>query len=159
MNQNRVIALILLAFVIWWGYLTTNLPETTMPAEPGPKFFPYVILGLMAITSAFLFFAKPKKESTDEVQSDDVEDQDKETTEQFPMLDVLKLFAIFLGGIMLVRYIGFNLGMIISISLMLWSIGWKLFPRAILFSSVVTLTIYFLFSWFLGIPLPTGALF
>lgn len=158
MNHNRVIALILLVFVIWWGYLTSNLPPTTMPTEPGPRFFPYVILGLMAIVSIALFFTKTKKES-DGIQSDEVDAQEQEKEEEFPMVEVLKLFAVFLGGILLIRYVGFSIGMIISMSTMLWLIGWKIFPKAILFSATVTIVIYYLFSWFLKIPLPKGTIF
>ena len=159
MNSNRVIGIILLAFIIWWGYLTSNLPPSTMPGEPGPKFFPFVILGLMALASAVLVLYKPKKETANAIQSDEIDNEHTEPEEEFAMIDVLKLFAIFLGGIILIRYVGFNIGLIISLSIMLWFIGWKLFPRAILFSATVTLAIYFLFTLLLKIPLPKGSLF
>ncbi|HHV64817.1 MAG TPA: tripartite tricarboxylate transporter TctB family protein [Peptococcaceae bacterium] len=167
MKHNRIIAVILLIFIGWWAYLTTQLPETTMPGEPGPKFFPAVILGLMAVFSVLLFFTKDKKDTamvkTDETDdTDDAEDAEKEVEkkeEVFPIFSALKLFAVFFVGIVLVYFLGFNIGMIFGLTVMLWMIGWRLFPRAILFSAAVTLAVYFLFDWLLKIPLPKGSLF
>lgn len=162
MKQNRIIALIILAFVIWWAYLTTGLPESTMPSEPGPKFFPFVILALMAFLCVIMFFQKePKKEEQVpmELTMDDGEVIELPQEEKFPMKDALKLFAVFLAGIILVYYVGFSIGLIISLTVMLWMIGWKIFPRALVFSTVVVLIVYFLFDWLLEIPLPAGQLF
>lgn len=158
MNHNRVIALILLAFIIWWGYLTTNLPESTMPGEPGPKFFPSVILGLMAVFSVLLFFTRDEKE-TPEIKTDEIEKEVAKDEDVFPLSSALKLFAVFFAGITITYFLGFNIGMIVGLSVMLWMIGWKLFPRAVLYSAVVTLVIYFLFDRLLEIPLPKGIFF
>jgi putative tricarboxylic transport membrane protein len=160
MKHNRIIALILLAFVIWWGFLTTRLPETTMIGEPGPKFFPSVILLLMAVFSVILFFIKDeKKQETPELIMEDGEKIEIEEEETHPMKSALKLFAVFLAGIILVYFVGFSIGMIICLTVMLWMIGWKIFPRAFLFSASVTLIVYFLFDWLMRIPLPAGRLF
>lgn len=159
MKHNRVIAIILLAFIIWWAYLTTGLPESTMVGEPGPKFFPSVILGMMAILSVMLFFIKDKKKKEGpELTMDDGEKIIIPKEEPYPMKSALKLFAVFLAGIIMVYYVGFNIGMIISLTVMLSMIGWKIFPRAFLFSVTVTLVVYFLFDWLLKIPLPSGRL-
>ncbi|KUO58596.1 MAG: hypothetical protein APF84_15595 [Gracilibacter sp. BRH_c7a] len=157
MKQNRIIATILLVFIIFWAYLTTKLPETTMLGEPGPKFFPAVVLALMAILSISLYFTKDL-EKTEVIEADEI-DQVTEPEEELPMNGALKLFAVFFAGIILIYFVGFNIGLIVSLSAMLWMIGWRLFPRAILFSASVTLVIYFLFSWALKIPLPKGTLF
>lgn len=159
MKQNRVIATVLLVFIVYWAYLTTQLPETTMAGEPGPKFFPAVLLGLMAILSVSLYFTKDLQKAEEaDIEADEIE-KEIEPQEELPMSGALKLFAIFFVGIVLVYLLGFNIGLIVSLSAMLWMIGWKLFPRAILFSATVTLAIYFLFSWALKIPLPKGTLF
>lgn len=157
MKQNRIIATILLVFIIYWAYLTTQLPETTMLGEPGPKFFPAVILGLMAIFSASLYFTRDL-EKAKEVVVDEI-DKEIEPEEELPMSGALKLFGVFFIGIILIYFVGFNIGLIVGLTGMLWMIGWKLFPRAILFSATITLAIYFLFSWVLNIPLPKGSLF
>ncbi len=159
MKQNRIIATVLLVIIAFWAYLTTQLPETTMIGEPGPKFVPAVLLGIMAILSVSLYFTKDlQKAEETEIEADEIE-KEIEPQEELPMSGALKLFGIFFVGIILVYLVGFTIGLIVSLSAMLWMIGWKLFPRAILFSTTVTLAIYFLFSWALKIPLPNGSLF
>jgi Ca2+/Na+ antiporter len=136
--------------------MTMNLPETTMIGEPGPKFFPSMILVLMALFSILLFISKDKnvkKETSEE------EEKTEQADPPFPISSAVKLFAVFFIGIILVYFLGFNIGMIIGLSAMLWLIGWRLFPRAVVFSAAVTLAVYFLFDWLLKIPLPTGILF
>ena len=157
MKQNRIIATVLLIFIAFWAYQTTKLPETTMMGEPGPKFFPAVILGLMALFSVLLFFTKDL-EKAENIEADEIDDEIQEE-EQLPMSGALLMFAVFFVGIVLVYIAGFNIGLIVSLTAMLALIGWKIFPRAILFSTVVTLAIYFLFSWALKIPLPKGIIF
>jgi len=158
MKHNRIIALILMAFIVTWAYFTTKLPESTMIGEPGPKFFPSAILVLMTIFAIILFFIKDKNKKADNVKSDDAE-KEIEVKKPFPMFNAIKLYAVFLGGIILIYFVGFNIGMILALTIMLWMIGWKIFPRALLFSSIVTLAIYFLFDWLMKIPLPPGKLF
>jgi len=157
-KHNRIIALIVLVFVAWWGYLTTKLPETTMLGEPGPKFFPTVILVLMAFFSVILFF-NSRKETGRRNKAPDTAADNVNKDEVFPMSSAIKLFGVFFLGIILVYFLGFNIGMIIGLCTMLWMIGWEVFPRAILFSTSVTLAVYFLFDWLMKIPLPTGILF
>ena len=159
MRQNRIIALVIVVFVIWWGYLTMFLPETTMIEEPGPKFFPSVILILMAFFSVLLFFEKGNKEPSIDSETDDLKIEGIDEDETFPISSALKLFGVFFLGILMIYFLGFNVGMIIALSVMLRMIGWKLFPRAIVFSTVVTLGVFLLFDWLLRIPLPTGSLF
>ncbi len=159
MRQNRIIAVILLAFVMVWGYLTTYLPETTMIEEPGPKFFPFIILILMAFFSVLLFFDNGKRESPTELETESLQEEGVRENEVFPISSALKLFGVFFLGILMIYFLGFNVGMIIALSTMLRMIGWKLLPRAIVFSTVATLGVFFLFDWLLRIPLPTGILF
>lgn len=157
MTQNRVIAVILLTFVVFWAYLTMQLPASTMIGEPGPKFFPSVILVLMGIFS-FLLLVIKDKEKKDALKADDV-DQEIEPEKPFSILSVFKLYGVFLGGIILIYFVGFNIGMIVSLTIMLGMIGWRIFPKAIIFSTSVTVAIYFLFDWLMRIPLPAGKLF
>lgn len=162
MNTNRIMAIIFAAFIIWWGYLTSNLPESTVPGEPGPRFFPMVILGLMALMTVLLFFQKEKvkKEETVVVKSENDEVQiEIEPEETHPMRSVLFFYGVFLGVIGLVYLLGFLVGMIVGLTIMLTLVGWKIFPRAIIFSSAVTLVIYGVFDMLMNIPLPKGLLF
>jgi len=165
-KTNRIIAVILLIFVLWWGYMTLHLPESTMEGEPGPKFFPTVILVIMALLSVVLFFSEngekkflPEEET--EKEEKDVEEAREGVTQpatQTSLLSVLLFYAVFLGGIIATYYFGFIAGMIIALIVILKIIGWRLFPETILFSVAVTVIVYLLFDTLLKIPLPAGAL-
>ena len=162
MKPNRIIALIFLAFVGWWTYLTFQLPVSNMYSEPGPRFFPLVVLGFIAILSILLFFIKDKSQKEETVQLKDQNNEviiEIEPEDEHPMREVVKYYGVFLGVIALVYFIGFIPGVFIGLSIMLYMIGWKLFPRTILFSSAVVLVVYGLFQILMNIPLPTGKLF
>lgn len=156
MTPNRIIAVLLMIFIAWWGYLTTNLPKTTMVGEPGPKFFPFVILGILFILSVILFFIKDKKKEPRMNENSELPDSEEENS--FPFRSELTLFVAFFLTIMLIYYLGFNIGMILGVTVILWIIGWKI-PRALFFSSVMTLITYFLFDTLMKITLPAGVLF
>lgn len=155
LKPNRVIAVIIVMFIVWWGYLTTNLPKTTMVGEPGPKFFPFVLLGILFILSVMLFFSKDKQREPQTIESSDL--PDSEEPNSFPLSSELKLFAAFFLTILLIYCFGFNIGMILGVTIILWMIGWKI-PRALLFSGIMTLIVYFLFDSLMKITLPVGVL-
>lgn len=162
MKQNKIIALIFLAFIGWWTYLTYKLPGSTMFGEPGPRFFPFMVLGFMTFLTILLFFLKGKKKTEEAVILKDENDEviiEIEAEEEHSMLNVIKFYGIFLGVIGLVYLLGFVPGTIIGLTVMLGLIGWKIFPRAILFSSTVVVVVYFLFKVLMHIPLPQGKLF
>lgn len=148
MKKEKVIAVVILAFIVWWGYMTLHLPQSTMEGEPGPKFFPAVILGLMTIFSLILFFSGGKAKEGDE----------EEKAPEFSVSSIMAFYAIFFGGILLTYFFGFLAGMIIGLTAILKVVGWRLLPQAAGFSVVVTVTIYLLFDVLLQIPLPAGTL-
>jgi len=165
MKSDRIIASIMIAFVIFWGFLTTKLPETTMEGEPGPKFFPTVILGLMAILSVFLFFKSSKDHSSQTLESSEEPSKEsaevaEETKEETPsMKRIFSFYGVFFLALILTYYFGFLIGLIIGMIALLTMAGWGLFPRATVFSVIVTVGVYLLFDTLLKIPLPTGTLF
>jgi putative tricarboxylic transport membrane protein len=53
-SKNLIAALALLALAAWYGVLTANLPERTIPNTPGPSFFPWIITISLALLSAAL---------------------------------------------------------------------------------------------------------
>lgn len=46
-GRNVVAALALLAFGVWYAWLSVGLPERNLPNTPGPSFFPLVIVTLL----------------------------------------------------------------------------------------------------------------
>lgn len=179
-NSNRVISIILIAFVVWWGYHTTKLPETTMANEPGPKFFPFILLGILLLLAIVLFFLKPKKKAAEEEEvilelPDDVDGEiiteagamSREEYEamkealqpdEYELRRELILFLLFGATIGLIYLFGFIIGSIVGTTAILVFVGWKLFPRAILFATLLTVIVFYLFK-LMQITLPVPRLF
>ncbi len=54
-RREIVAALTLAALTAWYAYLTTGLPERSLPNTPGPSFFPWVITFFLAALTLALF--------------------------------------------------------------------------------------------------------
>jgi hypothetical protein len=53
--KNIGAAFLLMAFGIWYGYMTNHLPERTLPNTPGPPFFPWILtIGLLILSTAWI---------------------------------------------------------------------------------------------------------
>lgn len=162
MKPDKIIALIILAFTVIWGYFTWHLPASTMPGEPGPKLFPSIVLVMMALFSTILFLLKEKKELP-EISEEDLKKMEElgmeiEKKEDFPISQAMILFGLFFVGIVIMYFLGYIAGMTVGLTAMLWYIGWKIIPKALLVSILVTVFIYILFDVLLRVPLPTGSL-
>ena len=145
MRVERAIGIGLLVFTAVAGFLTTHLSESTMEGEPGPKFFPTLILLLLAVLSLVLAVrgggeAPAKKE------------------DEFSTREALAYFAVFLTCLAAMYFVGFYISMGVMLAVLTWLTGWKI-PKAILFGGVVVLVIYLLFDRLLEISLPIGAFF
>ena len=154
MQHNRVIAVILLAFCALFGYFSLNLPKSTWGGELGSSFFPLLILILTAALSAPLCFIKEEKQG--EVSEEEAE---KKRLEGQSTKEAMGFYALFIVGVALVWIVGFLPGLIISLTAMLVMAGWDLFPKAIVFSCAIVLTVFVLFNTLFRIPLPKGVIF
>ncbi|MDA8229395.1 MAG: tripartite tricarboxylate transporter TctB family protein [Desulfitobacterium hafniense] len=162
MKPDKIIALLLLAFTAVWSYFTFKLPASTMPGEPGPKMYPSIILVLLGIFSILLLVGKEKKEEP-EVSEEDLKKMEElgmevEKKEVFQISQAMILFGLFLVGLVIMYFFGYIIGMTIGLIAMLRYVGWKVFPKALLVSTIVTVFIYVLFNVLLHVPLPTGTL-
>ena len=154
MNSNRVIAIIILSFCALFLYFAWSLPPSVMPGDLGSKLFPMLTLTALAVLSVGLLFLKEKK--IDETSEEATE---KKRLEGQSMKQSMAFFAVFIAGVALVRVIGFFPGIFLALTTMLVMAGWKLFPKAIVFSVIVVGGVFMVFSTLLRIPLPRGILF
>jgi hypothetical protein len=53
-KRNILAALFLIAFGLWYAYLTSNLIERTLPNVPGPSFFPWMLTISLLLFSGML---------------------------------------------------------------------------------------------------------
>ena len=149
MKHDRSVAIGMFAVIGVMWYLTSQLGDSLMEGEPGPRFFPYVILTLMAVLTAIMFVGASLKSRMPREASASMR-----VEKGLPFGEAMSFFAVFLGGVALMKFVGFAFAMIPTLTTMLVMAKWKLFPKAILFS-VITITIIFLiFDRLFQIPLP-----
>ncbi|NLI91557.1 MAG: tripartite tricarboxylate transporter TctB family protein [Peptococcaceae bacterium] len=163
MKKDKIIAVLILGFTAFFGYITMQLPASTMEGEPGPKFFPAILLALMALCALILFFLKPK-EKQPEISEEEIKkyedlgmEIEKEDDEEFEIGKAMILFGCFLLGIILMYFLGYIIGMTVGLTLMLCYVGWKV-PKAVLISLIITCFVFGLFDILLHVPLPAGKL-
>lgn len=161
MKTDKKIALVIFVLIAGWGYLTWKLPGSTMVGEPGPKFFPTILLVLMAICTLILFLYNPK-EKEPEISEEDLKKYEEigieiEREEVFEVREAMLLFGLFLSGILIMYFLGYIIGMTIGLTAMLCYVGWKV-PKAVILSLIITSAVFLLFDFLLHVPLPAGTL-
>ncbi len=65
-NKNIIAAIVLIAFGVFYGFLTANLPDRSLPNTPSPAFFPWIITAVILVLSVWLLvrgMRQPKVES------------------------------------------------------------------------------------------------
>ncbi len=56
-KRDLIIAAVLLAFCVFWAVQTGEIRDQTVPGTPGPRYFPYLIIGAMAVMAVLLAFS------------------------------------------------------------------------------------------------------
>lgn len=60
-NTDRYVSLAVLGLAGFWTYMTFQIRATALPGAPGPRFFPLLVIGLLALFSLMLFLSTFKK--------------------------------------------------------------------------------------------------
>ena len=60
-KSERSISVLLLVLCGFWLVLTFQVPDSTMPGAPGPRFFPLCVLGILAGLSLLLLYFSSRK--------------------------------------------------------------------------------------------------
>jgi len=145
---------LLLAFSVWWGYHTANLPSATMANAPGPRFFPWVLVGALALLSLLLLITSLKT-GADESRRPEANGG---IGRQKLKKHVAVFFIIFIY-IVLVENIGFRLATFpILLIILRLVMGQKSWVVGIGTAAGITMGIYLVFRVLLGVPLPSGNL-
>ena len=166
MKNDRKSAILIIVLTAIMVYFTLQLPQSTMEGEPGPAFFPMILLGLMALCGVLLLFSRPK-EKVPEISEEElkkyeelgmeIEDEEEESKE-LSLSQGLILFGLFLIGIIVMYFLGYIIGITVGIAGMLIYIGWKV-PKSVIFSLITAGCIFLLFNVLLNVALPSGKLF
>jgi putative tricarboxylic transport membrane protein len=151
------VALVLFSVVFLWQATLIRQPFTTMVI--GPRVFPYIVGVLLLVVSVLLLWRRVS-DGAGEVQEDDgsvpLEEDDDTSIGDWPgvWFTLISLVALFA----LIEPLGF----IPAMTLFLFVVPTFFAPRHWLRNLIVSLIFsgffFFLFAWFLGIPLPKGIL-
>lgn len=163
MKNDKKSALLILAFSAVMVFFAFKLPESTMEGEPGPAFFPIILLVLMAACGLILLLTKPK-EKAPEISEEELKKYEElgmeieiDEDEQLSLSQGLILFGLFLLGIGVMYFFGYVIGITVGIGSMLIYAGWKI-PKSVIVSLIIAGSVYLLFHVLLQVPLPSGKL-
>jgi hypothetical protein len=60
-NSDRYVSIVLLGLAGLWAYLTFQIKANSLPGAPGPRFFPLVIIAVLALLALALLIGSFKK--------------------------------------------------------------------------------------------------
>jgi len=149
MTPNRIAAVVLIAFSLWYGYLTSEQPKTDILGEPGSGLFPWILTIFLLFLSVTLLVqdirgkALPRRFDF------------KITPEG--VRAVIEFFLIFIY-MAVMPYIGFLISSILFFGSIMWLCGDRRPVRLFGFSCGMSLLLYVFFGELFQIPLPKGDL-
>ncbi len=146
-NKNIIAGLFLTVLGLTYGYLTTGLPERSLPNMPGPSFFPWIITLCLLVLSVSLL-VQGLRMAADEPRSGDSDGR------SFPAFLFLGVFAVYLA---LLPFLGFLLASIpfFAVLMALYGETRKLWITSLSFG--VPVFLFLLFRDVFNIPLPRGS--
>ena len=146
--KNLAGALALMVFGVVYGYLTSELPERTLPNTPGPSFFPW-LLTICLLLLACLWLAQIFQMTPGGVFA-------PQTKARKSFLRAGSGLAIILGYLVVLPHLGFLWATPLVFGLLMWLFGERR-PIPLCFYSVVfPLVMYGLFKLLFQIPLPAS---
>ncbi|WP_202081687.1 tripartite tricarboxylate transporter TctB family protein [Caldalkalibacillus salinus] len=144
-SANRIIGLILIALstYIW---LTANTFPTPSQVGPGPAFFPRIVAIIIALLATILILKRDDR-------------QDNNTMEKTAILKIGMGMIIVIIYVVSIQWVGFGVMTFLFFTVMMWLLQVKKWTMILLTSSLISITIIFVFEYLLGVPIPHGWLF
>ncbi len=173
MKRERYFSVLVLVFCALWLFNTPAIPSATMPGAPGPRFFPYLVIGVLSglsILQFILSFRKgsnkigegnvpvkplpiPQEEESGEgegcVDPDDLEPDRKSLVSAFILI------ALYVVGIDVVGFYPATIPAVF-LSLFIASKGKKPWFKLLPGTALICLGVYGVFTLALHVPLPAG---
>lgn len=159
-NERFVFIFLLLVCAMWIGY-SGRIPNVTLPGAPGPNFFPFIIVALLAfltILHEVLFFSRwlreKKKEPAGTAKT--VPSGGSAKPNQKKVIVSFTLLFLFVLGI---DYIGFYTSTLITIFLIFKGIfALQSWLKSLFITVVITGSIFVVFTLLFRLSLPRGIL-
>ncbi|MGY1833045.1 tripartite tricarboxylate transporter TctB family protein [Geodermatophilus sp. SYSU D01180] len=149
-----------LAMVVLLGalglYLVLDAASIAVPGSAntiGPRFFPYLVGGVVLATALALGFRVLKG---DRGPSDESEDVDPDAPTSWSAVGIIAV--AFLGHALLINVIGWPLAVTLMFALVAWALGARGIVRPLLAGGVLSVVVWIVFVKGLGVALPGGTL-
>jgi putative tricarboxylic transport membrane protein len=144
--KNIAGALALILFGIAYGFLTSRLPERTLPNTPGPPFFPWILTVCLLILAG-LWLIQTLRERSGQGSVSRTSDQKGWARSGGGLLMIL-------GYLIILPSLGFLFSTPILFGLLMWQFGERRLFFLCLYSIVIPLCMYGLFKIVFQVPLP-----
>ena len=144
--KNIGASVFMMAVAVVYGYLTTGLPERTLPNTPGPPFMPWILTVCLFAVSALWFFSSLKITSGLAAFTEKKED----------LLYPAAGLGLFLAFLVALPYLGYLAGGIPFFAGLMLVSGERRPLWIIFFSIAIPVIIFYLFREGFLILLPRG---
>ena len=146
-RKNIIAAIVLIVFAAFYGYLTSGLPDRTLPNTPDPSFFPWVNTVLIVGLSVWLLIRGLRRPVEPPEAGDPAENR-----------KVAIALGVFVAYLALMPSLGFILATAPFFAVMMVLFGEKR-PALVGVSALgATAALYVLFRHGFGVFLPRGLL-
>ncbi|SFO46514.1 putative tricarboxylic transport membrane protein [Geodermatophilus obscurus] len=149
-----------LAMVVLLGalglYLLLDAANIAVPGSSntiGPRFFPYLVGGVVLATALALGFRVLRG---DRGPADESEDVDPDAPTSWPSVGII--VVAFLGHALLINVIGWPLAVTLMFALVAWALGARGVVRPLLAGGVLSVFVWIVFVKALNVALPGGTL-
>lgn len=151
-NRTYIMGIVCLIFAAWVAWQTTMIPERLVSNEPGPKLFPFISAGGVAVFAVLSMIFDAPKEAKEEA---------KPYLDKAGWIRLAVIIAEALAFCIAMQLIGFWITAMIGMFVFIWTLkGDKKINVvfAVLLSVALGSICYFGFTRGFHIPLPTGSL-
>jgi putative tricarboxylic transport membrane protein len=147
-SRDIVAAIGLLIFSGLYAWATFYIPDRTIPNTPGPSFFPFVIITLVAgLSVALLLKGIAERRTTGQMAI-------TSSTARLPLL-MLGAFGLFLA---VLPWVGFLMASVAFFAVLMMLYGSRSPLKIVLWSLALPTALYVIFTEAFQVILPTGPL-
>lgn len=152
-SMDRPLGAFCLCLAVGYGYLITRLPQQRIPDDVGEGFFPWMLMGAIALLSLALLIHPAKSRDASEIA-----EEDNEQADQSSIARGILTLALLVGYVLALPEAGF-LASSTAFSVILMRLsGSTSWVRNVLIAAVATLAIQLTFTEVFLVPLPSGPL-
>ena len=167
--KEHLVSIFILIICAMWLIYSPKVSDSTLPGAPGPKFFPFIIVGLLIFLTLLYeiltFYQKKKKKPVNEGppevsqggQQPEKAQPDKVQTPEVPRIKIIISFVLVFLYIVGIDLIGFYPATVIILFVALKGlIGLPGWIKSLTATAIISASIFIIFSVFFKLPLPHG---